>query len=198
MPIRIAMRSSLLKWGRVRPSGAGSRSTIGRRALVLNGRIGTLVGRAAPSGARRDRARRVRPRAPAARVRKRAAMRYSAPVLSDSRSFVARRLAGAREDAQRIARELERAGHLAPDLAARLTGAVDAAIERARDLVADALREPRRLLALLDDAPRDQARDPGMDQLAARIAALEDAVARIERALAANGSAPSRAERERT
>ncbi|MEW6271554.1 MAG: hypothetical protein AB1689_19910 [Thermodesulfobacteriota bacterium] len=109
----------------------------------------------------------------------------------DLGSLLASRLQGARDDAERIARELAQAGHLGPELATRLTDAVDGAVERARDMVVAALREPRRLLATLDLARGTDA----VEHLARRIDALEDVVARLEEAVARLGPGRDRAAR---
>jgi len=102
-------------------------------------------------------------------------------VPDDLGSFLAGRLQSARDDAERIARELAQNGYLTPEQAARLTDAVDGAVGRARDMVAGALREPQRVLAGLR-ALGD------VEDVAGRIDALERAVVRLEEAIAAIGS----------
>ena len=64
----------------------------------------------------------------------------------DASGWLADRLSGARADAARIVRELTDKGHLTPEQATTIAAAVDSAITRGRELVADALREPRRVL----------------------------------------------------
>lgn len=99
---------------------------------------------------------------------------------NDLGSLIASRLQSARDDAERIARELAQNGHLSPELATRLTDAVDGAASRARDIVAAALREPRRLFAGPGaGGPPDEAED-----VVARLEALERAVVRLEETIA--------------
>jgi len=97
--------------------------------------------------------------------------------------WIADRLSAARADAERIARELAAKGHLSDAQVEAIAGAVEDAIERGRELIADALREPQRVLDDLrrSTAPGAAADDAGKD---ARIAALEERVATLEHLLA--------------
>lgn len=63
--------------------------------------------------------------------------------------WLAQRLSGARRDAARIASELVSRGSLSAEEAAALERAVQDAVVQGRDLLAAALREPRRIVAAL-------------------------------------------------
>lgn len=102
----------------------------------------------------------------------------------------AQRLKGARADAARIAAELVAHGHLSAEQAAALERAVGSAIASGRDLLAEALREPTRLLESLRRSATsrggsDEAVDDGaslgekLDRLDARVARIESALARM-------------------
>lgn len=121
--------------------------------------------------------------------------------------WLAQRLSGARRDAARIADELVSRGHLSAEQAAALQDAVGAAVDQGRELLAAALREPRRVAAVLREsagrarragspggeeriAPPDG--DEGGDPIAAaslpsdlltRLARLEARLDLVERAL---------------
>jgi polyhydroxyalkanoate synthesis regulator phasin len=107
----------------------------------------------------------------------------------DAAGWVADRLTSARADAGRIARELAEKGHLTRAQAAEIAAAVESAIDRGRDLITDALREPRRILDRLraagvaGDAHADSTDVATRDHAAARITALEERVAALEQAL---------------
>ena len=90
--------------------------------------------------------------------------------------WLADRLGNARVDAERIAHELADKGHLTPDQTAIIVAAVDAAIVRGRELLADALREPRRLLQSLRATTAPDTAHARIDALEARIASLEEAL----------------------
>jgi hypothetical protein len=82
---------------------------------------------------------------------------------------------------------LIRDGRITTDEVAALAAAVDEAVERGRTLVADALREPRRLLAGLGRAAaeasaraEDGSAPPARDDATARIVRLEARVAALE------------------
>jgi hypothetical protein len=103
----------------------------------------------------------------------------------------AQRLKGARADAGRIAAELVGRGHLSAEQAAALEGAVASAITSGRDLLAEALREPARLVEALrrSAAARAAAAEGTSDsaRLAERLEQLDVRVARLERALSRMG-----------
>lgn len=98
----------------------------------------------------------------------------------DATAWIADRLSGAHADAKRIGRELAAKGHLTDAQVEAIAGAVEGAIERGRELIADALREPQRVLEVLRRAAPPGAA-PADD---ARVAALEERVATLERLLA--------------
>ena len=98
--------------------------------------------------------------------------------VDDESGWLADRLGNARADAERIARELADRGHLTPDQTALIVAAVDAAIVRGRELLADALREPRQLLQSLRATMRAPDADARIDALEARVASLEEALRR--------------------
>jgi hypothetical protein len=115
-------------------------------------------------------------------------------------AWLARRLASARADAARIARELVARGHLAPEQAADLEGAVEAAIRRGRELLAEALREPRRVAESLRGEVASHLHRGGdaaaalaerVEEIAARTADVEERLARLERAVDPDGLAGS-------
>lgn len=64
-------------------------------------------------------------------------------------SWLAQRLSGAQRDAARIASELVSRGSLSAEEAAAFERAVQDAVVQGRDLLATALREPRRIVAAL-------------------------------------------------
>jgi hypothetical protein len=103
----------------------------------------------------------------------------------------AQRLKGARADAGRIAAELVARGHLSAEQAAALEGAVASAITSGRDLLAEALREPARLVETLRQsaAARDAATEGPSDSagLVVRLEEIDARVARLERALSRLG-----------
>ena len=105
---------------------------------------------------------------------------------TDVSGWIADRLASARDDAARIARELLRDGRIGEDEVAALAAAVDEAVERGRVLIGDALHEPRRILAglrqvALEAAARADAAAPAAGHDAtARVARLEARIAALE------------------
>lgn len=105
---------------------------------------------------------------------------------ADVSGWIADRLASARDDAARIARELLRDGRIGEDEVAALAAAVDEAVERGRVLIGDALREPRRILAglrqvALEAAARADAAAPAAaDDATGRLARLEARIAALE------------------
>jgi polyhydroxyalkanoate synthesis regulator phasin len=103
----------------------------------------------------------------------------------------AQRLKGARADASRIAAELVARGHLSAEQATVLEGAVASAITSGRDLLAEALREPARLVETLRQsaAARAASAEGTSDSagLAGRLEELDARVARLERALSRMG-----------
>lgn len=117
--------------------------------------------------------------------------------------WLVQRLANARADAARIARELTSRGHLSAEQAAALEGAVAAAVAKGRELLGDALREPRRLADALRSrgATADRAGTDGGEataelagrvaDLAARTAEIEGRLDRLERAADPAGSGGS-------
>jgi hypothetical protein len=105
--------------------------------------------------------------------------------------WLVQRLANARADAERIAGELTSGGHLTAEQAAALESAVEAAVAKGRELLGDALREPRRIAdALRRRAPRADrggAEDGGegkVAELLERVAELAERTAEIEARLA--------------
>lgn len=99
----------------------------------------------------------------------------------DLPGWIADRLASARADAQRVADELVRDGHVTSGEIAALAAAVDDAVERGRVLIGDALREPRRILAGLRQAAAQAEPRPDGAPGASSEAASTDAAARIAR-----------------
>lgn len=102
--------------------------------------------------------------------------------------WIAERLSNARADAARIARELADRGHLSPAQVGAITGAVDAAIERGRELITEALRETGRVLDGLRQPGAPGRGDStavatGAGAQAAQIQALEARIAALEEAL---------------
>jgi hypothetical protein len=104
------------------------------------------------------------------------------PMTDPERStWLADRLGSARADAGRIVRELLAHGQLAPDQGSRLQDEVELAIEHARELVAQALAEPRRLLASLRGTPAGAAgEEPAEDELRGRLDAIEERLTLLE------------------
>ena len=106
--------------------------------------------------------------------------------------WLAQRLESARADAQRIAHELTSRGHLDAEQAAVLEAAVASAVSRGRELLTDALREPRRILAALrrtgaaavreiaDRGEPEDALAERIAELAGRTADLEERLVRLE------------------
>lgn len=116
----------------------------------------------------------------------------------DISGWIADRLASARADAERIARELVRDGRVTADEVAALAAAVDEAVERGRALIGDALREPRRILAGLRQAAanaparaENASGAPQPEDPTARITRLEARVAALD-ALVTAGAKPAR------
>jgi len=112
----------------------------------------------------------------------------------DEAGWIADRLSSARADAERIGRELVAKGHLTDDQLGAIAGAIDTAIARGRTLIADALREPRRVLDELRAgvaSERDRVASGTPDGTlpdasrgdAARLDALERRIEALERAL---------------
>lgn len=98
--------------------------------------------------------------------------------------WIADRLSGARADAERIARELAAKGHLSDAQVEAIAGAVEGAIQRGRELITDALREPQRVLEALRRSSAPGAATAADDGDDARLASLEERVATLERLLA--------------